>query len=450
MLFFLSPRGLSIYLTWGDGTPPPMEIISICVYCITVSFLLPLRMLFSIFGRICLFLFQNWHLGFSLRSLRTFLSGKLVFQFQQLCHHFLRLRLLSLQTFPLLGQLLLLLLPLGSKLLQLFFLVPAEQADTVDPLDQNKCQEGQENTNDIARRRFQKLEKFPHTRQTCLIFSKHKAVSDHVFIVFACGRTVCNKSRISLVIRSPLPDFVGDNLSVIFRIGGLISNDVPLLQRGRIHFLHQYQIPGGLIELELTESIFFTVGDILNVKEAIRRMHELGFLCSLDDFGAGFSSLGLLKSFMVDSVKLDRSFFLDDSQRAHDVVESIVELARKLGIEDILSKYPYEVSGGQKQRAAVARALITQPKIVLADEPTGALDSRASDDLLSLFDEINRTGQTILMVTHSVKAASHAFRALFMKDGEIFHQLYRADAGVQEQYRRISDTLTLLSRGERA
>ena len=97
----------------------------------------------------------------------------------------------------------------------------------------------------------------------------------------------------------------------------------------------QYQIPGGLIELELTESIFFTVGDILNVKEAIRRMHELGFLCSLDDFGAGFSSLGLLKSFMVDSVKLDRSFFLDDSQRAHDVVESIVELARKLGIETV-------------------------------------------------------------------------------------------------------------------
>lgn len=97
----------------------------------------------------------------------------------------------------------------------------------------------------------------------------------------------------------------------------------------------QYQIRGGLIELELTESIFFTVGDILNVKEAIRRMHELGFLCSLDDFGAGFSSLGLLKSFMVDSVKLDRSFFLDDSQRAHDVVESIVELARKLGIETV-------------------------------------------------------------------------------------------------------------------
>ena len=137
-------------------------------------------------------------------------------------------------------------------------------------------------------------------------------------------------------------------------------------------------------------------------------------------------------------------------KRYEQMNEKLAPIARKLGIEDILSKYPYEVSGGQKQRAAVARALITQPKIVLADEPTGALDSRASDDLLSLFDEINRTGQTILMVTHSVKAASHAFRALFMKDGEIFHQLYRADAGVQEQYRRISDTLTLLSRGERA
>ena len=155
----------------------------------------------------------------------------------------------------------------------------------------------------------------------------------------------------------------------------------------------------------------------------------------------------------LDTFSIRDNIFLPlvlSGRRYEQMNEKLAPIARKLGIEDILSKYPYEVSGGQKQRAAVARALITQPKIVLADEPTGALDSRASDDLLSLFDEINRTGQTILMVTHSVKAASHAFRALFMKDGEIFHQLYRGEAGVQEQYRRISDTLTLLSRGGEA
>ncbi len=129
--------------------------------------------------------------------------------------------------------------------------------------------------------------------------------------------------------------------------------------------------------------------------------------------------------------------------------DTATPIAEKLAISDILAKYPYEVSGGQKQRAAVARALITQPKIVLADEPTGALDSKATDDLLTLFDEINSEGQTILMVTHSVKAASHARRVLFIKDGEVFHQIYRGEAPVQEQYQKIADTLTLLSRGER-
>jgi putative ABC transport system ATP-binding protein len=122
-------------------------------------------------------------------------------------------------------------------------------------------------------------------------------------------------------------------------------------------------------------------------------------------------------------------------------------IAQKLGISELLKKFPYEVSGGQKQRAAVARALITDPKLVLADEPTGALDSKASDDLLRLFDEINREGQTILMVTHSVKAASHAKRVLFIKDGEVFHQIYRGNASVEEMYQKISDTLTLLTTG---
>ena len=122
-------------------------------------------------------------------------------------------------------------------------------------------------------------------------------------------------------------------------------------------------------------------------------------------------------------------------------------LAEQLGIADILTKYPYEVSGGQKQRAAVARALITGPQIVLADEPTGALDSRSSDALLDLFGEINDGGQTILMVTHSVKAASHAGRVLFLRDGQVYHQLYRGGESREAQFRRISDTLTVLAGG---
>ena len=122
-------------------------------------------------------------------------------------------------------------------------------------------------------------------------------------------------------------------------------------------------------------------------------------------------------------------------------------VAKKLHIEDLLEKYPYVVSGGQKQRAAVARALITAPRLILADEPTGALDSKATDELLRLFSAINEGGQTILMVTHSVKAASHAGRVLFIKDGEVFHQIYRGGCTNDELYQRISDTLTMLSTG---
>lgn len=122
-------------------------------------------------------------------------------------------------------------------------------------------------------------------------------------------------------------------------------------------------------------------------------------------------------------------------------------IALRLGITELLKKYPYEVSGGQKQRAAVARAIITSPKLILADEPTGALDSRATDELLRLFGEINRVGQTILMVTHSVKAASSAGRVLFIKDGEVFHQIYRGGDTDEQLYGKISDTLTMLTTG---
>ena len=120
---------------------------------------------------------------------------------------------------------------------------------------------------------------------------------------------------------------------------------------------------------------------------------------------------------------------------------------QELGIAGLLEKYPYEVSGGQKQRAAVARALITDPRLILADEPTGALDSKSTDELLGVFERINQSGQTILMVTHSVKAASKAGRVLFIKDGEVFHQVYKGEQTDEQFYQNISATLTMLATG---
>lgn len=130
-----------------------------------------------------------------------------------------------------------------------------------------------------------------------------------------------------------------------------------------------------------------------------------------------------------------------------EMKERLEPLAKILGILDILKKYPYEVSGGQKQRAAAARALITDPKLLLADEPTGALDSRATENLLQIFERINQMGQTILMVTHSIRAASHAGRVLFMKDGVVYHQIYKGARTNEQMYQEISNTLTLLSQG---
>ena len=152
---------------------------------------------------------------------------------------------------------------------------------------------------------------------------------------------------------------------------------------------------------------------------------------------------------LLDTFSLEDNIFLPlvlAGKRYPEMAQRLQRLAGQLGIADILKKYPYEVSGGQKQRAAVARALITEPQIILADEPTGALDSKATDSLLELFETVNAMGQTILMVTHSVKAASHASRVLFIKDGEVFHQLYRSGS-TQEFYGKITDALTVLTTG---
>lgn len=153
---------------------------------------------------------------------------------------------------------------------------------------------------------------------------------------------------------------------------------------------------------------------------------------------------------LLDTFSLKDNIFLPlvlEGKRYREMKQKADPIVRKLGISNLLEKYPYEVSGGQKQRAAVARALITDPQLVLADEPSGALDSHAADALMQLFEEINQEGQTIVMVTHSVKAACSAKRVLFIKDGEVFHQLYRGNLGRDEMYQKISDTLTIIATG---
>lgn len=153
---------------------------------------------------------------------------------------------------------------------------------------------------------------------------------------------------------------------------------------------------------------------------------------------------------LLDNFNIQDNIFLPlvlAGKKYNEMNERLQPIAEKLGIEKILEKYPYEVSGGQKQRAAVARALITGPQLILADEPTGALDSKAAESLLKMFKNINQSGQTILMVTHSIKAASCAKRVLFIKDGQVFHQLYKGSGTDEEMYQKISDTLTVITTG---
>ena len=160
-----------------------------------------------------------------------------------------------------------------------------------------------------------------------------------------------------------------------------------------------------------------------------------------DNLGFVFQDFNLLDNFSIkDNILLP---LVLQGKAVSEMEQRIAPIAERLGITELLPKYPYEVSGGQKQRTAVARAIITNPQLILADEPTGALDSKATEGLLRVFRDINSDGQTLLMVTHSTKAASHAGRVLFIKDGEVFHQLYRGDMTNEQFYTKISDTLTL-------
>ena len=186
-------------------------------------------------------------------------------------------------------------------------------------------------------------------------------------------------------------------------------------------------------------SVLLDGQDIVTIRErdiaAFRRDH-LGFV---------FQDFNLLDTFTIqDNILLP---LVLAGKKFPEMQRRLTPLAQRLGLTELLQKYPYEVSGGQKQRTAVARALITEPRLVLADEPTGALDSKASDNLLRLFGQINAGGQTILMVSHSAKAASHAKRDLFIRDGEVFHQIYKGVSTTEEMYQKISDTLTLLAAG---
>ncbi len=184
---------------------------------------------------------------------------------------------------------------------------------------------------------------------------------------------------------------------------------------------------------------------ILNGKNVVSIKEKEISAFRRDNLGFVFQDFNLLDTFSIkDNIFLP---LVLAKKSYEDMNEKLKPIAKRLGITDILEKFPYEVSGGQKQRTAIARALITEPQIILADEPTGSLDSRASDGVLKLFNDINDEGQTILMVTHSIRAASHAKRVLFIKDGNIFHQLYKASKSNEEMYQLISDTLTLIATG---
>lgn len=192
-----------------------------------------------------------------------------------------------------------------------------------------------------------------------------------------------------------------------------------------------------------------TEGEVLLNGKDITRIREKEMSAfRRDNLGFVFQDFNLLDTFTIqDNIFLPMVLAGKNYQ---EMSSRLSPIAEKLGLTELLQKYPYEVSGGQKQRAAVARALIVNPKLIYADEPTGALDSKAADSLMQIFAQINEGGQTILMVTHSVRAASHAKRVLFIKDGEVFHQIYKAGGSHEEMYEKISDTLTVIAKGQEA
>lgn len=165
-----------------------------------------------------------------------------------------------------------------------------------------------------------------------------------------------------------------------------------------------------------------------------------------DNLGFVFQDFNLLDNFSIkDNILLP---LVLANKKYKDMEERLEKVTKPLGIDQLINKYPYEISGGQRQRVAVARAIITNPSLILADEPTGALDSKSTDQLLNVFDKLNEVGQTIIMVTHSVKTAARAKRVLFIKDGVVFHELRKGNATTNEMFQKINDTLSLMQAGE--
>jgi len=165
-----------------------------------------------------------------------------------------------------------------------------------------------------------------------------------------------------------------------------------------------------------------------------------------DNLGFVFQDFNLLDNFSIkDNIILP---LVLANKKYKDMEARLEKVTKPLGIDKLINKYPYEISGGQRQRVAVARAIITNPSLILADEPTGALDSKSTDQLLNVFDKLNEIGQTIIMVTHSVKTAARAKRVLFIKDGVVFHELRKGNATTNEMFQKINDTLSLMQAGE--
>ena len=193
----------------------------------------------------------------------------------------------------------------------------------------------------------------------------------------------------------------------------------------------------GVLDKPTSGQVFLNMRDIVTLGEkeisAFRR----------DNLGFVFQDFNLLDTFSIrDNIFLPMVL---SGRKYPEMKQRIDPIAHKLGIWELLQKFPFEVSGGQKQRAAIARAIITHPQLILADEPTGALDSRSAGQILDIFGAINREGQTILMVTHSVQAACRAGRVLFIKDGQVFHQIYRGAMSDEDLYQAVSQTLTQLA-----
>lgn len=165
-----------------------------------------------------------------------------------------------------------------------------------------------------------------------------------------------------------------------------------------------------------------------------------------DNIGFLFQDFNLLDTFNVrDNILLP---LVLKRTGIKQMEERLMPVVKQLGLTELLDKYPYELSGGQKQRTAVGRAIITSPALLLADEPTGALDSHQAQRLMELFCRLNGGGQTVIMVTHSVKAASYASRVLFLRDGQVFHQLCRGDKSAFDMQGQISDALSMVLAGE--